>query len=168
VRAIAAADMKTDLVTMSTTGLERLALMRRIAERRTTQREAAEQLGLGVRQVELGCPSAPAPVHSALRRVPGGRCTGPGFEAPRQAPQPRGARRDARPGDWHRPGRYCTPTSVRRWPARSSPLLKELRLRGIGYAPMTCPDAPEFTPRSGWNKRPRRTEYAQSMLRHPS
>lgn len=44
--------MKTDLVTMSTTELERLALMRRIAERRTTQREAAEQLGLGVRQVE--------------------------------------------------------------------------------------------------------------------
>jgi hypothetical protein len=38
--------MKTDLVTMSTTELERLALMRRIAERRTTQREVAEQLGL--------------------------------------------------------------------------------------------------------------------------
>jgi hypothetical protein len=44
--------MKTDLVTMSTTEMERLAQMRRIAERRTTQREAAEQLGLGLRQVE--------------------------------------------------------------------------------------------------------------------
>ena len=43
--------MKTDLVTMSTTELERLALMRRIAERRTTQREAAEQLGLSLRQI---------------------------------------------------------------------------------------------------------------------
>ncbi len=50
---MAAADMKTDLVTMSTTELERLSLMRRIAERRTTQREVAEQLGLSVRQVEL-------------------------------------------------------------------------------------------------------------------
>jgi hypothetical protein len=37
---------------MSPTELERLALMRRIAERRTTQRMAAEQLGLTVRQVE--------------------------------------------------------------------------------------------------------------------
>ena len=37
---------------MSTIELERLSLMRRIAERRTTQREAAEQLGLSVRQVE--------------------------------------------------------------------------------------------------------------------
>lgn len=40
------------LVTMSPKELERLALMRRIAERRTTQRLAAEQLGLTVRQVE--------------------------------------------------------------------------------------------------------------------
>jgi hypothetical protein len=40
------------LVTMSPKELERLALMRRIAERRTTQRIAAEQLGLTVRQVE--------------------------------------------------------------------------------------------------------------------
>lgn len=40
------------LVTMSPNELERLALMRRIAERRTTQRLAAEQLGLTVRQVE--------------------------------------------------------------------------------------------------------------------
>jgi hypothetical protein len=40
------------LVTMSPSELERLALMRRIAERRTTQRMAAEQLGLSVRQVE--------------------------------------------------------------------------------------------------------------------
>jgi hypothetical protein len=40
------------LVTMSPTELERLALMRRIAERRTTQRIAAEQLGLTIRQVE--------------------------------------------------------------------------------------------------------------------
>jgi len=40
------------LVTMSPRELERLALMRRIAERRTTQRLAAEQLGLTVRQVE--------------------------------------------------------------------------------------------------------------------
>lgn len=46
------ADMKTALVTMSTTELERLAQMQRIAERRTTQREAAAQLGLGLRQVE--------------------------------------------------------------------------------------------------------------------
>lgn len=37
---------------MSPSELERLALMRRIAERRTTQRVAAEQLGLTVRQVE--------------------------------------------------------------------------------------------------------------------
>lgn len=37
---------------MSPRELERLALMRRIAERRTTQRLAAEQLGLTVRQVE--------------------------------------------------------------------------------------------------------------------
>ena len=44
--------MKTDLVTMSTPELERLAVMRRIGERRTTQREAAAQLGLGLRQVE--------------------------------------------------------------------------------------------------------------------
>jgi Helix-turn-helix domain len=44
--------MKTDLVTMSANELERLSLMRRIAERRTTQREVAEQLGLSVRQVE--------------------------------------------------------------------------------------------------------------------
>ena len=44
--------MKTDLVTMSTKELERLSLMRRIAERRTTQREVAEQLGLSLRQVE--------------------------------------------------------------------------------------------------------------------
>ena len=40
------------LVTMSPKELERVALMRRIAERRTTQRLAAEQLGLTVRQVE--------------------------------------------------------------------------------------------------------------------
>ena len=40
------------LVTMSPRELERLALKRRIAERRTTQRMAAEQLGLTVRQVE--------------------------------------------------------------------------------------------------------------------
>jgi hypothetical protein len=40
------------LVTMSPKELERLVLMRRIAERRTTQRIAAEQLGLTVRQVE--------------------------------------------------------------------------------------------------------------------
>jgi transposase len=44
--------MPTALVTMNPTELERLALMRRIAERRTTQREAATQLGLTVRQVE--------------------------------------------------------------------------------------------------------------------
>ncbi len=44
--------MKTGLVTMSTMELERLSLMRRIAERRTTQREVAEQLGLSLRQVE--------------------------------------------------------------------------------------------------------------------
>ncbi len=49
---MAAADMKTDMVTMSTVELERLSLMRRIAERRTTQREVAEQLELSVRQVE--------------------------------------------------------------------------------------------------------------------
>jgi hypothetical protein len=46
------ADVKTDLATMSTMELERLALMRGIAERRATQREAAAQLGLGLRQVE--------------------------------------------------------------------------------------------------------------------
>lgn len=44
--------MPTALVTMNPTELERLALMRRIAERRTTQREVATQLGLSVRQVE--------------------------------------------------------------------------------------------------------------------
>ena len=45
------------LVTMSPSELDRLALMRRIAERRTTQRMAAEQIGLSVRQVErlYGC-----------------------------------------------------------------------------------------------------------------
>jgi hypothetical protein len=37
---------------MSSTELERLALMQRIAERRTTQRMVAEQLGLTLRQVE--------------------------------------------------------------------------------------------------------------------
>jgi transcriptional regulator GlxA family with amidase domain len=44
--------MKMDLVTMSTKELEQLALMRRIVERRTTQREMAEQLGVSLRQVE--------------------------------------------------------------------------------------------------------------------
>jgi hypothetical protein len=44
--------MPGDLVTMSARELERLALMQRIAERRTTQRMVAEQLGLSVRQVE--------------------------------------------------------------------------------------------------------------------
>jgi hypothetical protein len=44
--------MPTNLITMSTRELTRLASMRRIAERRTTQREVAAQLGLGVRQVE--------------------------------------------------------------------------------------------------------------------
>jgi hypothetical protein len=37
---------------MSSTELERLALMQRLAERRTTQRMVAEQLGLSLRQVE--------------------------------------------------------------------------------------------------------------------
>jgi hypothetical protein len=41
-----------DLVTMSSRELERLALMRSIAERRTTQRMVAERLGLTLRQVE--------------------------------------------------------------------------------------------------------------------
>src|SRR5262245_59452629 len=44
--------MPGDPVTMSARELERLALMQRIAERRTTQRMVAEQLGLTVRQVE--------------------------------------------------------------------------------------------------------------------
>lgn len=44
--------MPTALVAMNPTELERLALMRRIAERRTTQREVATQLGLSLRQVE--------------------------------------------------------------------------------------------------------------------
>ena len=44
--------MTLGLVTMNPTELERLALMRRIAERRTTQRLVAEQLGLTVRHVE--------------------------------------------------------------------------------------------------------------------
>lgn len=44
--------MPGDLVTMNPTELERLALMRALAEHRTTQRLVAEQLGLTVRQVE--------------------------------------------------------------------------------------------------------------------
>jgi hypothetical protein len=44
--------MPGKLVTMSPTELERLALMQRLAERRTTQRLVAEQLGVSVRQVE--------------------------------------------------------------------------------------------------------------------
>src|SRR4051812_46979982 len=40
------------LVTMSSTELERLALMQRVAERRTTQRMVADQLGLSLRHVE--------------------------------------------------------------------------------------------------------------------
>src|SRR5689334_14679457 len=44
--------MPGDLITMSPIELERLALMRRLSERRTTQRLVAEQLGLTVRQVE--------------------------------------------------------------------------------------------------------------------
>jgi Helix-turn-helix domain len=44
--------MLGDFVTMSRPELDRLAVMRRIAERRTTQRIAAEQLGLTLRQVE--------------------------------------------------------------------------------------------------------------------
>src|SRR4051794_39197280 len=44
--------MPGNLVTLSPTELERLALMRRLAERRTTQRLVAEQLGPTVRQVE--------------------------------------------------------------------------------------------------------------------
>lgn len=44
--------MSTALVTMNPTELERLALMRRIAERRTSQRDVATQLGLSLRQVE--------------------------------------------------------------------------------------------------------------------
>ncbi|MFM2419009.1 MAG: hypothetical protein RL385_3732, partial [Pseudomonadota bacterium] len=44
--------MAEDLVTMSAKELERAALMRAIAERRTTQRMVAEPLGMSVRQVE--------------------------------------------------------------------------------------------------------------------
>jgi hypothetical protein len=44
--------MPRDLITMSTRELERVSLMRRIAERRTTQREVAAQLGLSLRQIE--------------------------------------------------------------------------------------------------------------------
>jgi hypothetical protein len=44
--------MKTDLVTISAMVLERLSLICGIAERRTMQREAAKQLGLGLRQVD--------------------------------------------------------------------------------------------------------------------
>ncbi len=44
--------MRSDLITMSMRELERVSLMRRIAERRTTQREVAAQLGLSLRQIE--------------------------------------------------------------------------------------------------------------------
>ena len=44
--------MDTGLVTMNPTELTRAAFMQRIAERRTTQAEAAKELGLGLRQVE--------------------------------------------------------------------------------------------------------------------
>ncbi len=42
-------------LTMSTRELERLEILDRVAERRLTQRQAAEQLGLGPRQVERLC-----------------------------------------------------------------------------------------------------------------
>lgn len=44
--------MEQRLVTMSSTELNRAALMQRIAERRTTQAEVARQLGMSLRQVE--------------------------------------------------------------------------------------------------------------------
>ena len=39
-------------LTMSTRELDRLEVLGRVAERRLTQREAAERLGLSLRQVE--------------------------------------------------------------------------------------------------------------------
>jgi transposase len=42
-------------LTMSTKELNRLEILGRVLERRLTQAEAAEQLGLGVRQVERLC-----------------------------------------------------------------------------------------------------------------
>ncbi len=42
-------------LTMSAKELDRLEIMRRVLERRLTQRTAAERLGLGLRQVERLC-----------------------------------------------------------------------------------------------------------------
>jgi transcriptional regulator with GAF, ATPase, and Fis domain len=42
-------------LTMSTKELNRLEILGRVLERRLTQAQAAEQLGLGVRQVERLC-----------------------------------------------------------------------------------------------------------------
>jgi hypothetical protein len=44
--------MQTALVTMNPTELDRAAHMQRIAERRTTQAEVAQQLAVSLRQVE--------------------------------------------------------------------------------------------------------------------
>ena len=43
---------ETGCLTMSRKELNRLEILRRVLERRLTQAKAAEQLGLGVRQVE--------------------------------------------------------------------------------------------------------------------
>ncbi len=42
-------------LTMSAKELDRLEIIGRVVERRLTQRKAAEQLGLGLRQVERLC-----------------------------------------------------------------------------------------------------------------
>ncbi len=44
-----------ETLTMSTQELDRLEIIGRVSERRLTQRKAAEQLGLGLRQVERLC-----------------------------------------------------------------------------------------------------------------
>ncbi len=42
-------------LTMSAKELDRLEVLRRVLERRLTQAQAAEQLGLGIRQIERLC-----------------------------------------------------------------------------------------------------------------
>ena len=46
---------ETETLTMSSKELNRLEILGRVLERRLTQAQAAEQLGLGVRQVERLC-----------------------------------------------------------------------------------------------------------------
>ena len=64
-------------LTMSTREFDRLQIISRVTERRLTQREAAEQLGLGVRQLQRLChsyrESGPAGLVSQKRGRPSNR-----------------------------------------------------------------------------------------------